>query len=74
LISASSLPHAHCSSPGGFWIRETSQRETPYANFRHELLIEARGVDGTVLAWSTYANLNALLGSALRPAFVSVRW
>jgi hypothetical protein len=40
--------------------------------FLQHYLVEAQAADGSTLAFASFANLNAMLGSGLRPAVVSV--
>ncbi|KXJ17698.1 transmembrane protein 231 [Exaiptasia diaphana] len=51
----------------GFWMKESSFREQPNVQFKHQLLLVAQGnTPGSYLAYSTFLNFNQLLQQNLR--------
>lgn len=58
----------------GFWLKRSSYEEQPVIRFQYQmLLIASTSTRGDYVAWSTYSNLNNLLGDTLRIPMVSVR-
>ncbi|XP_035013891.1 transmembrane protein 231 [Hippoglossus stenolepis] len=58
----------------GFWIKVSSYEEQPVVRYQYQaLLVAATGPLGDYVAWSTFPNLNRMLGAKLRIPGVSVR-
>ncbi|XP_060933325.1 transmembrane protein 231 [Limanda limanda] len=57
----------------GFWIKASSYEEQPLVRYQYQVLLVAATGPRDHLAWSTYPNLNHMLGSRLRIPLVSVR-
>ncbi|XP_063052220.1 transmembrane protein 231 [Engraulis encrasicolus] len=58
----------------GFWLKRSTYEEQPVIRFQYQmLLVAATSSRGDYVAWSTYPNLNNLLGSNLRIPMVSAR-
>ncbi|XP_062245165.1 transmembrane protein 231 [Platichthys flesus] len=58
----------------GFWIKVSSYEEQPVVRYQYQaLLVAATGPLGDYVAWSTFPNLNHMLGAKLRIPVVSVR-
>lgn len=58
----------------GFWIKRSTYEEQPVVKFQYQtLLVAATSTLGDYVAWSTYPNLNNMLGANLRIPAVSVR-
>ncbi|KAM9808095.1 transmembrane protein 231 [Neosynchiropus ocellatus] len=58
----------------GFWLKRSSYEEQPVVRFQYEvLLVAATSTQGHYVAWSTFPNLNNMLGANLRMSSVSVR-
>ncbi|KAK3755424.1 hypothetical protein QZH41_016624 [Actinostola sp. cb2023] len=51
----------------GFWMKESSFREQPDVQYKHQLLVVLQGnIPGSYLAYSTFQNFNQLLQQNLR--------
>lgn len=58
----------------GFWTKRRTYEEQPVVRFRYEaLLVAATGPAGDHVVWSTFPQMNRLLGPRLRIPAVSVR-
>ncbi|KAF3689245.1 Transmembrane protein 231 [Channa argus] len=58
----------------GFWIKRSTYEEQPVVRFQYQtLMVAATSTLGDYVAWSTYPNLNNMLGPNLRIPTVSVR-
>ncbi|XP_039619362.1 transmembrane protein 231 [Polypterus senegalus] len=57
----------------GFWIKLSTYEEQPVVKFQYQILmIATTSINGDYVAWSTFQNLNNLLGDSLRIPSVSV--
>ncbi|XP_041852986.1 transmembrane protein 231 [Melanotaenia boesemani] len=58
----------------GFWIKRSTYEEQPAVRFQYQvLLVAGTSTQGDIVAWSTFAHLNNMLGMKLRIPAVSVR-
>uniref|UniRef100_A0A3P8NV42 Transmembrane protein 231 n=1 Tax=Astatotilapia calliptera TaxID=8154 RepID=A0A3P8NV42_ASTCA len=58
----------------GFWIKRSTYEEQPVVRFQYQtLLVAATSTRGEYVAWSTFPQLNNMLGANLRIPAVTVR-
>lgn len=58
----------------GFWIKRSTYEEQPVVRFQYQtLLVAATSTQGEYVAWSTFPQLNNMLGANLRIPAVTVR-
>jgi len=57
-----------------FWLTENTFSEQPSVQFKHQMIIMLEGnTPGTDIAWSTYDQLNTMLGAKYRVAEIQAR-
>ena len=57
----------------GFWLRESTYREQPDVNFKHQVILLLQGSDiNTLVTYSTYQNYNNLMADNIRIPFIQV--
>jgi len=55
----------------GFWLKESTYREQPDVNFKHQVILILQGSDvNTLVTYSTYQNYNNLVAANLRIPFI----
>jgi len=57
-----------------FWLKESTYADQPSVNFKHQMIVMLEGnTPGSDVVWSTYDQLNAMMGNKFRVAEVQAR-